>query len=54
MATTPTDRLEEPTGDDEDSPCIGQGTDAPVPIIVQADVESGPEADQVYGSRWQT
>ncbi len=50
MARNPsTSNLEEPTPDDENSPCIGESTE---PILVQADSNSGPEADEVYGKRW--
>ncbi len=45
------DPMEVPTGDDEDSPCIGADP-SPEVTIVQADVASGPDADEVYGSRW--
>lgn len=46
-----TDPMETPTPDGEDSPCIGADA-APEYIVVQADTTSGPEADEVYGSRW--
>lgn len=46
------DPLEVPTGDDEDSPCIG-AEETPERTFVQTDADSGPEADQVYGKRWE-
>lgn len=52
MAAGRQDPMEVPTGDDEDSPCIGETTDPPESTLVNADVESGPEATAVYGSRW--
>lgn len=45
------DPMEQPTEDDQDSPCIGEET-TPEVILVQADTSSGPEADEVYGPRW--
>lgn len=44
-------KLEEPSGDEENSACIGEET-KPESTCVQADASFGPEADQVYGSRW--
>lgn len=46
------DPLEVPTGDDEDSPCIGAES-TPEVTVVQTDTVSSPEADQVYGRRWE-
>jgi len=46
------DSLEQPSGDDEDSACIGAES-TPEVTIVQADVQSGPDANQVYGGRWE-
>jgi hypothetical protein len=43
--------MEVPTGDNEDSPCIG-AEPAPEVTLVQTDTETSPEAAQVYGSRW--
>lgn len=45
------DPMEQPTEDGEDSPCIG-AEPTPETTWVQADVASGPDADEVYGSRW--
>jgi len=45
------DPMEESVPDDEDSGCIGAET-TPEIIVVQADAESGPDADKVYGPRW--
>lgn len=52
MAAGRQDPMEVPTGDDEDSPCIGATTDPPERTFVQTDADSGPDADQVYGARW--
>lgn len=46
-----TDPMEQPTKDDEDSPCIGAEA-TPERTFVQTDTDSSPEATEVYGSRW--
>jgi hypothetical protein len=46
------DSMEQPSADDEDSACIGAET-TPEVIVVQTDTTSSPEADQVYGRRWE-
>lgn len=48
-----TDSMETPTPDDENSPCIGEDDSPEQPTYVQADKNRGPEADQVYGRRWE-
>lgn len=52
MSRSKTDSMEEPSGDDENSACIGEDKAPEVTSAVQADVNHGPESDQVYGSRW--
>lgn len=47
------DPLETPTPDDEDSPCIGATTDPPERTYAAADTNEGPDADKVYGRRWE-
>ncbi len=44
--------MEESCADDENSACIG-AEETPEVTVVQADTESGAEADKVYGRRWQ-
>ncbi len=46
------DSMEEPSADNENSACIGQEK-TPEVIVVQTDTVSSPEADQVYGRRWE-
>lgn len=45
--------MEVPTGDDEDSPCIGETTNPPERTYAAADTQEGADADRVYGRRWE-